>query len=104
MLEITPSLTAPDVVRVRGGRFVMGSEAGRPDERPVREVEVRSFRLGRTAVTRRQYEPFLRAGAASPPPWWDHPAFRHPEQPVVGVTWHDAVEYAAWLGGVEGGR
>jgi len=104
MLDITSSLTAPDSARVPGGRFLMGSEAGRPDERPRHEVEVRSFRLGRTPVTRRQYQPFLRAGAAGPPPWWDHPAFRDPDQPVVGVTWHDAMEYAAWLGRFEGGR
>ena len=75
----------------------MGSDAGRPDERPVHVVEVRAFSLARTPVTRRQYEPFLRRGGAPPPPWWRDPCFCDPEQPVVGVTWHDATAYAAWL-------
>lgn len=81
----------------------MGSESGRPDERPVHEVEVRAFFLSRTPVTRRQYEPFLRRNAVEPPPWWGHRAFRDPHQPVVGVTWDDAAAYAAWLGATAGG-
>jgi len=81
----------------------MGSDAGRPDERPVHAVEVRGFRLGRTPVTHRQYEPFLRRGGAPRPPWWDDPAFSDPEQPVVGITWYDAAAYADWLSAVAGG-
>jgi len=81
----------------------MGSDAGRPDERPVHVVEVRAFSLARTPVTRRQYEPFLRRGGAASPPWWRDPAFGDPDQPVVGVTWYDAAAYAEWLTTVAGG-
>jgi formylglycine-generating enzyme required for sulfatase activity len=81
----------------------MGSDAGRPDERPVHFVEVRGFCLARTPATCRQYAPFLRGGRATPPPWWGDPAFCHPDQPVVGVTWYDAMAYAGWLGSVAGG-
>jgi len=102
MLLTIETPVVPDVVRVPGGRFRMGSDAGRPDERPVHVVEVRGFRLGRTPVTRRHYEPFLRREAPLPP-WWGDPAFSHPEQPVVGVTWYDAAAYAEWLTAVAGG-
>ena len=81
----------------------MGSAAGRPDERPVHTVEVRAFRLGRTPVTRRHYEPFLRGGGATPPPWWGDPAFAGHDRPVVGITWYDAAAYAGWLSGLAGG-
>src|SRR5437867_1740185 len=104
MLQTIESLAVPDLVRVPGGRFRMGAETGRPDERPVHVVEVRSFRLARTPITRAHYAPFLRSGGASPPPWWSDPAFSDPEQPVVGVTWHDAAAYAEWLGAVAGGQ
>jgi formylglycine-generating enzyme required for sulfatase activity len=103
MLLTIETPVVPDVVRVPGGRFLMGSDAGRPDERPVHAVDVRGFRLGCTPVTRRQFEPFLRRGGAPRPPWWDEDAFSHPEQPVVGVTWHDASAYADWLNAVAGG-
>jgi formylglycine-generating enzyme required for sulfatase activity len=91
------------MIDVPGGRFRMGSESGRPDERPVREVEVGAFSLGRTPVTRAQYAAFLATGAAETPPWWLHPDFAHPDQPVVGVTWFEAASYASWLSSAVGG-
>jgi formylglycine-generating enzyme required for sulfatase activity len=103
MLQTIETPVVPDVVRVPGGRFRMGSDAGRPDERPVHFVEVRGFCLARTPATCRQYAPFLRGSRATPPPWWGDPAFCHPDQPVVGVTWYDAMDYAGWLGSVAGG-
>jgi formylglycine-generating enzyme required for sulfatase activity len=93
-----------ETVAVPGGSFTMGSGEGRPDERPPHEVRVRPFRLGRTPVTRAQYAPFLRTGAAAPPPWWPDAAFADPAQPVVGVTWFDAVAFTRWLGETAGGN
>lgn len=100
----TPLKALLPLVSVPGGTFRMGSAAGRPDERPVHVVCVSPFRLGRTPVTRTQYEPFLADRGAAPPPWWSEPAFGDPAQPVVGVTWFDAVAFAAWLGATVGGR
>jgi formylglycine-generating enzyme required for sulfatase activity len=103
MLDAIEVPSVPDLVRVPGGRFLMGSETGRPDERPVHAVEVCSFLLARTPVTRRQYESFLRLKTVESPPWWSHRAFRDPRQPVVGITWDDAVAYARWLSATAGG-
>jgi formylglycine-generating enzyme required for sulfatase activity len=55
------------------------------------------FFLGRTPVTNAEYAPFLDAGRAAAPPWWSHPDFSAPDQPVVGVTWDEAGAFAAWL-------
>jgi formylglycine-generating enzyme required for sulfatase activity len=93
-----------ECVLVPGGSFRMGSEVGRPDERPVHEVCVRPFRLGATPVTRAQYEPCLREGVVAAPPWWRDPLFGEAEQPVVGITWFEAVAFADWLGQAVGGR
>ena len=93
----------PIVMDVPGGRFRMGSESGRSDERPVREVEVGCFALTRTPITRAQYAAFLASGTAEVPPWWADAEFAHPDQPVVGITWDEAASYAAWLSGQAGG-
>jgi len=62
------------------------------------------FLLGRTPVTNREYAPFLATGRVAAPPWWTDPSFSAPFQPVVGVTWDDAVAYCAWLGEAAGGH
>lgn len=82
-------------VRIPGGCL---EARGAPSTR------IAPFEIGRTAVTNRDYAGFLAPGRAERPPWWDDPAFSGPEQPVVGVTWHEAVAFAGWLSGVDGGR
>ena len=62
-----------------------------------------AFRLGRTSVTNGEYAPYLAEGGVTSRPWWKDPAFAAPEQPVVGVTWHEAADFAEWLGRVVGG-
>jgi formylglycine-generating enzyme required for sulfatase activity len=60
-------------------------------------VTVAAFRIGRRPVTNAEYAPFVEAGRAAAPPWWRDPAFSAPDQPVVGVTWFEASDYARWL-------
>jgi formylglycine-generating enzyme len=94
----------PPTMPVPAGTFLMGCRDGRPDEGPVHEVTVSAFELGRTPVLRRDYGVFLQATGNPAPPWWHEPAFGAPDQPVVGVTWHEATAFASWLGAAHGGR
>jgi formylglycine-generating enzyme required for sulfatase activity len=87
----------PATAAIPAGRFRMGSKTGRPDEQPVHSAEVMPFRMALTPVAVRHYSRFLAQALVAPPPWWDHPDFRDPEQPVVGVSWFDAMAFAAWL-------
>jgi formylglycine-generating enzyme required for sulfatase activity len=87
----------PATIDVPAGSFVMGSAAGRPDEAPPHAVTVSGFRLGRTPVTNGQYAPFVAAGRSPAPPWWRDAAFAAEDQPVVGVTWFEACDYARWI-------
>src|SRR5512136_1708959 len=98
------SIVTPATLFVPGGRFLMGSDDGRLDERPAHGAEVRPRRMGRTPVTNMEYAWFLAAARAPEPPWWRDPWFWDPGQPVVGVTWFEAAAYSGWLSETLGGR
>jgi sulfatase modifying factor 1 len=85
-----------DLVDIPQGWFWMGWENGHPAERPRHRVFTGAFAIGRTPVTNREYAAFLAATPTPPPRWWSDTRFNHPDQPVVGVTWRDALAYCDW--------
>ncbi len=90
------SLPRPELVRLDGGVLLMGNAGGRPDEQPEHRVEVAPFRVAVAPVTNAHYAPFLESGH-EPPRFWEDDRFNAPDQPVVGVSWFDAVAYCEWL-------
>src|SRR5205823_8877490 len=88
---------ANELLEIPGGSFLMGDERGEFDERPVHQVRVSEFRLARFPVTNAEYAAFLDDTGAEPPRFWTDPRFNVPLQPVVGVSWFEAVAYCAWL-------
>jgi len=90
-------LNGPPMVRIPEGWFLMGSENGQDNERPVHRVWVDAFLLGATQVSRAEYSKFLAATGRREPPNWNDPSFSQPEQPVVAISWFDAVAYCEWL-------
>lgn len=92
--EVAQDLT---LVPIPGGEFIMGDDAGRFDERPAHRVRVGPFLLARFPVTNRDYAQYLERTGAETPRFWRDPRFNAPLQPVVGVSWYDAVAYCAWL-------
>ena len=81
--------------RIPEGWFLMGSDEGQADERPVHRVWVDGFDLAVHPVTRVQYAEFLRATAHEPPRDWAA-APGGPQAPVVGVSWDDCQAYCRW--------
>ena len=79
------------------GWFLMGCQTGQDNEGPVHRVWVDSFQLAAHPVTNGQYAGFLQETGTAPPPTWKDPALNHPQQPVVSVSWFEAMQYCAWL-------
>jgi formylglycine-generating enzyme required for sulfatase activity len=92
-----------ELALVPGGRFWMGTddedEQVFDEERPRHEVELAPFYLARTPVTNAQYRRYLETNPAVPKPkHWGDRQFNQPQQPVVGVSWHEARDYCDWAG------
>src|SRR4051812_19984943 len=83
-------------VAIPGGEFLMGSDSGQDDERPVHRVRVDAFEASMYPVTRAEYRAFLDATAHEQPRDWHDPAFAGDDLPAVGVSWHDAAAYCGW--------
>jgi len=80
----------------------MGCDAGRPDERPPHMVTLKPFRAALRPVSNHEYLAFVTATGRQVPPFIEDERFLQHDQPVVGVSWHDAVAYCRWLESVTG--
>ena len=89
-------------VRIPAGKFKMGSPKSAWDqERPVHPVHIsKDFLLAKYPVTNAQYAEFMRAAGTKSrkPDYWDERRFNQPEQPVVGVSWHNVQAFCKWAG------
>ena len=73
------------MVYVPGGEFLMGSDQGEPDEKPVHKVKLTAFLMDKCEVTR---EMFAKVQLPDPSHWSDNP-----KNPVERVRWRDAKQY-----------
>ncbi|MCE2820992.1 MAG: SUMF1/EgtB/PvdO family nonheme iron enzyme, partial [Saprospiraceae bacterium] len=103
----------PQMVDVQGGTFDMGTKSGIEEKRkiklnpfakrevnpyaneePVHKVSLSDFRICKTEITWWQYALFCEAKERNYlTPGWGADG----DNPVVNVSWYDAVEYANWL-------
>lgn len=97
----------PKMVKVPGGSFVMGGQAGRDDveggiadtEKPPRTVFVAAFEMGKYPVTFDEYDAFC---SASNRPMPCDMGWGRGSRPVINVSWDDAQEYCIWLSSMLG--
>ncbi|MSP14045.1 MAG: NACHT domain-containing protein [Chloroflexi bacterium] len=109
-----------EMVSVAAGKFKMGSAAkdkqANDDEKPQHIISLPEYRLGKYPVTNAEYARFVAAKGYQQPRWWTEAGwdwkkeekrtepdywqdlrFNKPNQPVVGVSWYEAVAYCRWL-------
>jgi len=92
--------------KIPGGYYRLGSsmgEAGRyADEATLHRVRVDAFYIAVTETTNAQYGWFLKATGHKAPLYWEDKNLNGPNQPVVGVTWYEAVAFCQWLTKITG--
>lgn len=89
----------PLTVSVPEGTFLFGDgEAPWEEDRCIQRIVLPAFSIGVYPVTNGEYARFLQENPRCPKPrYWSDPRFNNPSCPVVGITWHEAAAYAAWL-------
>ena len=95
-------IVEPVMRRIPEGWFSMGCARGRAAAQPVHKVWVDAFELAAYQTTNQDYARFLESAGHPKPLSWDDPNFNRPLQPVVGVSWFDAVAYCEWMSSASG--
>lgn len=109
-----------EFVTIPPGTLIMGDPRLR-DASPQHRLEMRAFEIGKYPVTNAEYTEFIAddsyrnemlwtgmgwkwqqgrlfKGERDPAPgFWHDPQFNRPRQPVVGVSWYEAVAFCNWL-------
>jgi len=87
--KIVKSRIGMEFVSLSAGSFIMGSETGKPDERPVHRVNMSSgFLMGRYEVTQGEWKTVMGR---------EHAGFKGDSFPVQFVTWKDTQDFIARL-------
>ena len=96
--RIVSEKDSAEMILIPAGEFKMGSPKNDDNhwERPIYTVYLDAFYMDIHPVTNAQYQRFIEETGYAPPK--RTPAFSHSQQPVVWVTWWDAMEYARWAG------
>lgn len=97
------------MILIPAGEFMMGSDGGTKDERPMHQVFLNAFYINKFEVTNAEYYKFWLADGGensqhTPSGFsdefgevkWPKVAISKPNYPVVGVSWFEAEAYAKW--------
>jgi len=85
-----------DMVFIPKGEFTMGS-SDHSDEAP-HQVVLDAYLIDKYEMSNARYKEFMKATRHPAPAYWDDPRLNKPEQPVVGVSWTDAIAFCQWDG------
>jgi len=80
----------PEMIPLRGGSFAMGSNED-VSEKPVRQVTVKPFAMGKFPVSVQEWNACAAAKACG------FTATGKDDAPVTNVSWSDARQYVTWL-------
>ena len=105
-----------EMITIPAGPFLMGSEGDGEHNKPQHERFLAAYRFGKYPVSNAEYGRFIEAEGYQNERWWTETGwhyktqenwheprywhsnrFNQPNQPVVGISWFEAVAYCHWL-------
>jgi formylglycine-generating enzyme required for sulfatase activity/class 3 adenylate cyclase len=86
----TQAIREPDMVTVPDGSFAMGSNDD-PSEKPIRQVRIKAFAIGKYPITVREWNQCVAAKACT------NKAMGNDDAPVTNVSWNDTQQFTDWL-------
>ena len=93
---------AREMILIPEGIFTRGSDSGGYDEKPAQEIYLDAFYIDKYEVSVKEYNKYRKAAnyVKQSVPFFpgDHKVMEVPSHAVVGVSWHDAVNYCTWAG------
>lgn len=89
----TASSFMKKMVLIPSGTFFMGSENGEIDERPVHQVVVKSFYIGKFEISQKEWNEIMSSNPSS---------FKGNNLPVENISWFDALNFCNELSEKEG--
>jgi formylglycine-generating enzyme required for sulfatase activity len=95
---ISPAIPA-GLILVVGGSFMMGSNEGGSDEKPVHRVTLSNFLLGKYQLTFAEYDQFCQDSAQAKP---SDNGWGRGTRPVINVSWLEAIKFCNWKSQQEG--
>lgn len=102
--EVRPEIVPiePEMVEIPAGPFQMGNAWGTPEEKPVHEVDLSAYSIGKYEVTNEEYRRFCDATGRPYPPDPEDAGGKDyfvskPRYPVVEISWSDMAAYCLWL-------
>ena len=91
-----------EMVLIPEGIFSRGSDSGGYDEKPAQEIYLDAFYIDKYEVSVKEYNKYRKLTKYVKPsvPFFpgDDKVMDVPGHAVVGVSWHDAVNYCTWAG------
>jgi formylglycine-generating enzyme required for sulfatase activity/class 3 adenylate cyclase len=88
--QLASSVREPETIPLRGGSFAMGSNEDL-SERPVHQVTIKPFAIGKFPVSVQEWNACATAKACG------FVSTGKDEAPITNVSWSDARQYVAWL-------
>jgi formylglycine-generating enzyme required for sulfatase activity len=105
-----------EMIPIPAGDFLMGGDEMYEIEKSQHNCRLQGYDIGKYPVTNTEYARFVETGGYREARWWtqagweaserlnwqrphvwDDPRWNQPNQPVVGVSWYEAVAYCNWL-------
>jgi formylglycine-generating enzyme required for sulfatase activity len=82
------------MIYIPPGKFMMGSVDGDDYEKPLHEIDLDGYWIGKYEVTFAQYERYCNEAKIEIP---DDKGWGRENRPVIYVSWDDAAAYCQWL-------